>query len=338
MKKQKRTSGITLIALVVTIIVLLLLAGISIMMLSGNNGLLNRATEAKEKTFVSKVKEQIQLEVAAMQIENEYYTTSDVIERIKIKRIINDDLTFTENSNYSLRYCGDIVKNGAILDNVCLTDNFDINSDINVPMILLEMVTISDRTIRCNDGIIRVNDNLEMFEIVANQPTDGKKFAYWVDKYNNIISYEESQELKTIIDNTYVAIYVDESVEINPNITINVYGSNQAEENKLAYNCCLHIPKNDNSIVSGEYGILATKYKNLANENELIVQTTNSDIYYKTSRTFAKTNNFFYWSKKDANDDRYYVRGWATLEYKDGSTKTIYTDIISEVKGENTWR
>ena len=53
------------------------------MMLSGNNGLLNRATEAKEKTFVSKVKEQIQLEVAAMQIENEYYTTSDVIEELK---------------------------------------------------------------------------------------------------------------------------------------------------------------------------------------------------------------------------------------------------------------
>ena len=39
MKKIKRDSGITLIALVVTIIVLLILAGVSISMLTGENGM-----------------------------------------------------------------------------------------------------------------------------------------------------------------------------------------------------------------------------------------------------------------------------------------------------------
>ncbi len=48
--KFKRNKGITLIALVVTIIVLLILAGISIMMLTGQNGILNRANQAKERT------------------------------------------------------------------------------------------------------------------------------------------------------------------------------------------------------------------------------------------------------------------------------------------------
>ena len=47
-KKFKRNKGITLIALVVTIIVLLILAGISISMLTGQNGILNRASEAKK--------------------------------------------------------------------------------------------------------------------------------------------------------------------------------------------------------------------------------------------------------------------------------------------------
>ena len=46
----RRNKGITLIALVVTIIVILILAGISIAMLTGQNGILNRAAEAKEKT------------------------------------------------------------------------------------------------------------------------------------------------------------------------------------------------------------------------------------------------------------------------------------------------
>ena len=49
----RRNKGITLIALVVTIIVILILAGISIAMLTGQNGILNRAAEAKEKTRVA---------------------------------------------------------------------------------------------------------------------------------------------------------------------------------------------------------------------------------------------------------------------------------------------
>ena len=72
MKKQKvkskktnykKTSGITLIALVVTIIVLLILAGISIQMLSGNNGIINRAISAKTQTDDATELEKIQLEV-----------------------------------------------------------------------------------------------------------------------------------------------------------------------------------------------------------------------------------------------------------------------------------
>ncbi len=53
--------GITLIALVITIIVLLILAGVSIATLTGENGILTRANEAKEETEISTEKEQIQL-------------------------------------------------------------------------------------------------------------------------------------------------------------------------------------------------------------------------------------------------------------------------------------
>ena len=49
-KTKKNTRGITLIALVITIIVLLILAGVTIAALSGDNGILKRATEAKEQT------------------------------------------------------------------------------------------------------------------------------------------------------------------------------------------------------------------------------------------------------------------------------------------------
>ncbi len=59
--KNFKQKGITLIALVVTIIVLLILAGISVAMLTGENGILNRAKEASEKTEIATEKEQRQL-------------------------------------------------------------------------------------------------------------------------------------------------------------------------------------------------------------------------------------------------------------------------------------
>ena len=49
-RNKKSESGITLIALVITIIVLLILAGVTIAVLSGDNGILTRAKEAKEQT------------------------------------------------------------------------------------------------------------------------------------------------------------------------------------------------------------------------------------------------------------------------------------------------
>ena len=50
MKKLKNKNGVTLIALAVTIIIMLILAGVTIASLSGDNGILTKAKEAKEKT------------------------------------------------------------------------------------------------------------------------------------------------------------------------------------------------------------------------------------------------------------------------------------------------
>ena len=61
--KIKEERAITLIALVVTIIVLLILAGISINMLTGQNGILNRASEAKESTGAAQTEELVKLSI-----------------------------------------------------------------------------------------------------------------------------------------------------------------------------------------------------------------------------------------------------------------------------------
>lgn len=73
MKKQIR--GITLIALIITIIILLILAGISIAMLTGENGILTKAWQAKEQTQINGYKEQIELTRTELQMKNKNYET-----------------------------------------------------------------------------------------------------------------------------------------------------------------------------------------------------------------------------------------------------------------------
>ena len=65
----KKEVGITLIALVITIIVLLILAGVSIAMLTGNNGILTQANNAKIEQSHAAVKEGIGLAYNEYQIE-----------------------------------------------------------------------------------------------------------------------------------------------------------------------------------------------------------------------------------------------------------------------------
>lgn len=64
-KEMKKNNGITLIALVITIIVLLILAGVTIATLTGENGILTRASEASERTKQANAEEQVQLAVVA---------------------------------------------------------------------------------------------------------------------------------------------------------------------------------------------------------------------------------------------------------------------------------
>ncbi len=63
MLKRKTNNGITLIALVITIIVLLILAGVAISTLTGDNGILTKAAQAKKDTERESAKERIQIEV-----------------------------------------------------------------------------------------------------------------------------------------------------------------------------------------------------------------------------------------------------------------------------------
>ena len=70
-ERLKTHKGITLIALVITIIVLLILAGVAIATLTGDNGIIAKAQQAKMQNDKANEKEQIDLAVLASKINND---------------------------------------------------------------------------------------------------------------------------------------------------------------------------------------------------------------------------------------------------------------------------
>ena len=68
---MKKNKGITLVALVVTIVVLLILAGVSINLVLGNNGIIAKAKEAQRKSAEATQNDLIGMNELAQQLEEQ---------------------------------------------------------------------------------------------------------------------------------------------------------------------------------------------------------------------------------------------------------------------------
>ena len=66
----KRNKGITLIALAVTIIVILILAGATIATLTGENGIISQTHKSKEESKMAELKERVKIDTAGKRLEN----------------------------------------------------------------------------------------------------------------------------------------------------------------------------------------------------------------------------------------------------------------------------
>lgn len=95
----KKENGITIIALIVTIVVLLILAGVSISLIINRNGIISNAEVAKQETEIADEKEKINLSAVAAQANNE----EAVIRRNdfdkELKKFFNEDYTLEPDSD-----------------------------------------------------------------------------------------------------------------------------------------------------------------------------------------------------------------------------------------------
>ncbi len=144
---KRKEKGITLIALVITIIVLLILAGVSIAMLTGENGILTQATNAKEKTSKAEEEEKINMAVLGSSIADNGY--SEILEETSFRQELTNQFG---NNGYVLVVNGD----GSFI--------------ITVKESQRKYYVNDDKTVINNDNIIEISseDELKAFRDDVN--------------------------------------------------------------------------------------------------------------------------------------------------------------------------
>lgn len=90
-KKETTNKGITIMALVVTIVVLLILAGVTITNLTGNNGIVKKAETASKKTELAELEEQVEMAIIRTEQKHRNPNIYDIIEELKNEKIIRKE-------------------------------------------------------------------------------------------------------------------------------------------------------------------------------------------------------------------------------------------------------
>ena len=126
-KTKKQNNGITLIALVISIIVLLILAGITIVTLTGDNELLTKAGEVKNTSKVAEIMERIQVSVISSKTNNLGKLIRDDLEENLTKEFEENNyeiipvgkgyIILVDNVQYKIEEDGNVINYGEISEN-----------------------------------------------------------------------------------------------------------------------------------------------------------------------------------------------------------------------------
>jgi len=130
MKKEK---GITLIALVITIIVLLILAGVTIVTLTGDNGILQQADKAKMLTEIGEIEENVKLKTLENENQQLIEGSLDSIGLNISENLINKykDIVYVKDSKLYLSFIANFPQTDSYINNKdkieVLKNNLEIN-------------------------------------------------------------------------------------------------------------------------------------------------------------------------------------------------------------------
>ncbi len=199
MKKFKITreineeNAITLVALTVTIIILLILSGIAIATLGGENGLFARVKQAKKAHVQSEMQEQLTLALNELQVDKEGKASLDDVTQDWINTVISSDYSPTIKEDASLD--GKMV----VMNKNDITGRFIVNQKLEISKTEFDISTLE-------------------FEYETEKIENGKvKILIKItDKVNGLkrVDYPEASKDSIIMENRKIPLGIDYYVEL----------------------------------------------------------------------------------------------------------------------------
>lgn len=268
----KRNKGITLIALIITIIVLLILAGVTINLLVGDNGIFKLAQTAGQKYEQAAERErleQVLLELQVDKVTNPAYNENEYIDNKIIENYMQ------------------------IEGNIVTVSKWQFEIDRSVPKIVNELEIIPKEEL-LKPIITEIKTEVEETKITVNielRNEDGTKIIYSIKEVGSTENIEITEEI-TELSHTFIGLQKDKQYEI----TIKTKNENGEDEKTIVEKTKKTIP-GENSLIgavkkiqdSGYHKIKVTGKTNEGKEEEINYYT--HAIVYKGNLVLNGTSN-----------------------------------------------
>lgn len=252
----KNRRGVTLIALIITIIVLLILAGISINAITGDSGILNRANTSAEKHKMEQAKEKLNITLANAGGEkrlNYEYNQDEFLDEFIEKEIedvsISGDIVIVDG--YAFELDRSVPKIGKDLGK---------KGELNIPEVILTVTSpISDENrgkAKINIKAIEKKKGINKIEVIK----DGvviKEYLYDNVKEPIIEDYIVVQNGKYIVK-AYSDLTGSKKAEVSGLMTLVQYTPNGNSEYKQSHSVKINISSEATNVTSIKYQWLNT--------------------------------------------------------------------------------
>ncbi len=331
---KEESKGITLIALVITVIVLLILAGVSIAMLTGTTGILTQAQNAKKATEETAEQEIIQLEVLNSTISNK----NDIGEELLDRNIENGSKWAVISDNNTGKIYGTgwlYIEQGTKVENYGNLKNSWLANKENGEVIQLEKGEYQKfcygENLAVKEGIILNVDPINMNDSESWGDNVTLKGVTAGDGYG----YNKS-EIKLDGQNDYIEIYTG-SADMAKGLTFEFYGKTYSQENYILNKT---IKRNSNEEYQKDdfTNRFRTNLEYLSNSNNPMFGMCMSKYNSKSDWKADETANT-HWIKKSINNNQDKVN-YITISIDiENEIIKLYEDgkCIGETTADKTW-
>lgn len=204
----------------------------------------------------------------------------------------------------------------------------DVNSSTTDIIVTAVYEKLSEEvTITVNSGTGSGNYIIRTIVTITAAPADeGKKFSHWENSQNTIVDYNESYKFYATTNETFTAIYVNNTVTVDPVATV-IISSITETTDKLIFAVERNVPSIYTLI---SHGIIITSNNEIGGSEVNFIIGAN-DIIKGTGKSTNPTGTYAA-NKVATKDQTWYARGYIVYMDANGNIFTIYSAISSKTK------